>query len=113
RGGGGEGRTLRDDVGERLVPGYGPAHLGVRAEPGAGYRLRHGRHPGPQQDTVRQRIAGGDTVQEDGGPLGGPGGQGGGERSGQRRGGGGCLDDRTAARGEGGGVRGGGDRALG
>ena len=30
--------------------------LGVRAEPGAGHGLGGGRHPGPQQDAVRERV---------------------------------------------------------
>src|SRR5690606_4866194 len=111
-GGGGEGGPLRDDVGERLVPGDGPAHLGVRADPRARRRLGHRRHPRPQQDAVRQRVAGGDPVQEGGRLSGGPGGQRGGQRPGQHRGGGGSLDDRTAARREGLHVRGGGNRAL-
>ncbi len=62
--------------------------------PEPGYRRGGGRHPGPQQDAVRERVAGGDAVQEGGGVRGGAGWQGGGERAGQdsgrRRG----LDDR-------------------
>ena len=80
-GGGRGGGALGDDGRERLVLGDLPAHLGVRAEPGAGYGLGVGRHPGPQQDAVGQRVAGGDAVQEGGGLGGGAGGQCGGERA--------------------------------
>ena len=67
-GGGGRGRrALGDDGRERLVQGDGPADLDVRAESGAGYRGGGGRHPGPQQDPVGQRVTGGDAVQEGGG----------------------------------------------
>src|SRR5690606_1635190 len=61
--GGGAGGPPRDDVGERAVPGDGPADLGVRPDAGPGYRLGRRRHARPQQDAVRQRVAGGHAVQ--------------------------------------------------
>ncbi len=97
RGGGGRG-SPRDHRPEVLVGRHFPVHRGVRAAAGAGHRAGLGRDPGPQQDAVRERVAGGHAVLEDLGVRTGPGvrtglsGAGGGGEGQQGGGGGRCRD---------------------
>lgn len=76
-GGGARGDgTGGDHVGEVLVGGHLPAHLGGRAETGTGHCLGGRGDAGPQQDPVGQRVARGDAVQEGGRGARGMGGRG-------------------------------------
>ncbi len=100
-GGGGEDGAPRDDVGERPVAGDGPAHLGVRADAGAGVASGAG--------VTRVHSS---TPSGSGSPEATPCRKAGAERAARAAGatasgparaapGGGRLDDRAAARGEG------------
>lgn len=87
-GGGGGHRAARRDPGEALVGGELPADLGVGAGGGAGDGVGGRGDPGPEQDAVGERVAGGDPVEELGG------GRGRGRRAERERQGGGAGHDR-------------------